>query len=1366
MSHLKVLCHDAKELKCRQRFGTSDPYVVFLVRQGNMKQKATTVVRKNTLTPAWKQEFDFEDVDFKHATLRVDVMNKCRLRKDDVLGSVSIPLADLGGGCEQWYPLDQGGQIRLGLQANLAAQEAVAAIEATLSPSTAAAADPGKGRRKKTKEELFQEALDALKAALEKGAMAQGDFDVALRRLHGEFVGPSPLPETMQWLNHLLEVLWPHVDAFTKDLMKSTVEPAIHEAVGSKKFSFKRVNLGARPPQIGPVKCDPCPGGIQLHIGIAYHSEVDVLLEMPLCSVGVKDIRFVGTLSVFMRPLLDEPPFVGGVEVCFANPPTVDLDFLGVGNVADMPGVAGTIRDAIDSAIASACVVPNRIAVPLAPLSAGIDLAALRCPKPEGALVITAVAATNLEAADTKSSDPYVKIRIGASTWKGPVIKSSLNPVWRKDNTAQFVVYTLEQNVEIDVFDYDSASVDDHLGGVRNMPVEWLIKQPGGRVNLQLTRPGKIIEGRLTLQYQWLTLAEMPDMDGDGAAVAPFGCLLAAQIDSLAGLPGSGLNDPFQIRVRVPTEGRMFRGDPSPSTAAGTADPAESGGGGEAAGEQVLKLAVTGKEHAAIADAVDLTPELVKECLEVGEDAKKRQAWCSKATACLEQREAARTPHWHHISHTVMPGTGGMVALELVDSKGATLSSLKRPVALQPDAVVCDAGPFTLRMPDGFKSVELNASLRLFALIPQDPPPFPDSSRVIKGPAAAAAGDDSDDDEPSTGCDRKDALRRALRKRALSQGDYVTLLQKLDGKDPEAAGLAETLEWINKTLKVLWPHISAFVRTTCIDTVQPQIQQAVPAIGSSIHFERCSLGDAPLALGPISVRTIGAGTEWEDDDGLEISLGITFDSSVDIKINSAVAAVGVKDLKFRGTAAVVLRAFHKEPPFFGGLEVCFANPPAIDMDLLGVGNVAELPGINGIVRGIIDDVIASQVVIPHRIGVSLNKEVVSQAQLSFPQPEGVMRLTLVKADGLAAADTAIIGQGTSDPYVMAYVGSQNWKSPVMSSTCDPVWTDDNVKDFVVYSKTQWVRFMVYDYDTIGKDDHLGEVRDAEVRRLLAEGTSSLQLTDSKGAPVQGTMTVSARWLELTQQPSEGPAGCLFSVRADTITGLPESVWKRAPYIVRARVKGAEKKTNPGTSNPDEQVDPEKLRHTVKRLLAEEMEPAQVANTLDISEDLVSESKKLDGDGAELFRQPQSRLQEDLAYVEAMKERGLPHLEKAEKALREEIAGTSQMAKRVSTWDQTAKKSVEDAMAARAPHFHQILYLLSAAGETTVEIELLDKDGAKVLGTCSCTPKAHADPAAAGPGARVTQVSGPFVFDGEVKGAKLEGCVVLRGLRET
>ena len=105
--------------------------------------------------------------------------------------------------------------------------------------------------------------------------------------------------------------------------------------------------------KLGPVtcRCTGCyyedrynsDGGVVFQSGLEYHSDCEIVLATKLATGGAASLDVAGTLSVLLRPLHGEaPPFVGGVEVLFTNPPVMNLDFEGIGNLADLPGASST----------------------------------------------------------------------------------------------------------------------------------------------------------------------------------------------------------------------------------------------------------------------------------------------------------------------------------------------------------------------------------------------------------------------------------------------------------------------------------------------------------------------------------------------------------------------------------------------------------------------------------------------------------------------------------------------------------------------------------------------------------------------------------------------------------------------------------------------------------------------------------------------------------------------------------------------------------------------------------------------------------------------------------------------------------------
>ncbi len=66
-----------------------------------------------------------------------------------------------------------------------------------------------------------------------------------------------------------------------------------------------------------------------------------------------------------MKPLIDDIPIVGGIQLFFLKPPFLDFDLGGVASILDLPGLNGMLKDAIHEQIALNLILPNKVAIVL-----------------------------------------------------------------------------------------------------------------------------------------------------------------------------------------------------------------------------------------------------------------------------------------------------------------------------------------------------------------------------------------------------------------------------------------------------------------------------------------------------------------------------------------------------------------------------------------------------------------------------------------------------------------------------------------------------------------------------------------------------------------------------------------------------------------------------------------------------------------------------------------------------------------------------------------------------------------------------------------------------------------------------------------
>uniref|UniRef100_A0A8V5GSF3 Uncharacterized protein n=1 Tax=Melopsittacus undulatus TaxID=13146 RepID=A0A8V5GSF3_MELUD len=325
----------------------------------------------------------------------------------------------------------------------------------------------------------------ARERALSAAARLQRDEEAAVRaaakRLglsNGELPAWVSFPdvERAEWLNKVLAQAWPFFGQFMEKLLQAQVAPAIRASSPHlQSFTFTRVDMGEKPLRVLGICSHPGAHKKQilLDLNISYVGDIciDVEVKKFFCKAGVKGMQLHGTLRIILEPLLGDVPIVGALSMFFIRRPTLDINWTGMTNLLDIPGLSSLSDAVLMDAIASFLVLPNRLLVPLVP-----DLpeaAELRSPVPRGALRVQLRAARGLRSKDRflgglleSRSDPYAELRVGTQGVRSRVVRSDLDPVW--DELHEFVVHE-----------------------VPGQELEWFPLQEGG-------------QGRLHLRLEWL----------------------------------------------------------------------------------------------------------------------------------------------------------------------------------------------------------------------------------------------------------------------------------------------------------------------------------------------------------------------------------------------------------------------------------------------------------------------------------------------------------------------------------------------------------------------------------------------------------------------------------------------------------------------------------------------------------------------------------------------------------------------------------------------------------------------------------------------------------------------------------------------
>ncbi|XP_036719993.1 extended synaptotagmin-2 isoform X5 [Balaenoptera musculus] len=364
-----------------------------------------------------------------------------------------------------------------------------------------------------------------------------------------------PDTERAEWLNKTVKHMWPFICQFIEKLFRETIEPAVRGAhTHLSTFSFTRVDVGQQPLRINGVKVytenvDKRQIILDLQISFVGNCEIDLEIKRYFCRAGVQSIQIHGTMRVILEPLIGDMPLVGALSIFFLRKPLLEINWTGLTNLLDIPGLNGLSDTIILDIISNYLVLPNRITVPLV---SEVQIAQLRFPIPKGVLRIHFIEAQDLQEKDTYlkglvkgKSDPYGVIRVGNQIFQSKVIKENLSPKWNEVYEA--LVYEHPgQELEIELFDEDPDK-DDFLG---SLMID-LIEVEKERLLDEWFTLDEVLRGKLHLKLEWLTL--MPDAsnlekvltdiraDKDQANDGLSSSLLILYLDSARNLPSNPL---------------------------------------------------------------------------------------------------------------------------------------------------------------------------------------------------------------------------------------------------------------------------------------------------------------------------------------------------------------------------------------------------------------------------------------------------------------------------------------------------------------------------------------------------------------------------------------------------------------------------------------------------------------------------------------------------------------------------------------------------------------------------------------------------------------------------------------------------------
>ncbi|KAL1959289.1 hypothetical protein VTO42DRAFT_2476 [Malbranchea cinnamomea] len=364
-------------------------------------------------------------------------------------------------------------------------------------------------------------------------------FEWESEKLRGKTATANLIPESVEWINTLLETLWgllnPDMFASVADTLEDVMQASVPSVIENVRVAeldqgtnpFRLLSLRALPSSEAQdlekamrkyhqeTKSDQEAAAIEeggghynLECSFAYHAKPALTSSQKAANMHMLLVMYLGVKGLFGVPLpifveliefvatirlriqfAPQPPFAKNVTFSLMGLPHVragctPMFRTGV-NILNLPLISNFVNYAIGAA-ASLYVAPKSMSIDLDMLLQGDDI--LKDTLAMGVLWIRIHRAIGLSKQDKRGSvgggsDPYINIsfsKYGKPMYCTRVICDDLNPVW-EESCALLVTPELikaDEQLSVELWDSDRNTADDIVGKIE-VSMQKMIQHPG-----------------------------------------------------------------------------------------------------------------------------------------------------------------------------------------------------------------------------------------------------------------------------------------------------------------------------------------------------------------------------------------------------------------------------------------------------------------------------------------------------------------------------------------------------------------------------------------------------------------------------------------------------------------------------------------------------------------------------------------------------------------------------------------------------------------------------------------------------------------------------------------------------------------------
>jgi len=307
----------------------------------------------------------------------------------------------------------------------------------------------------------------AERAALFSRQAASGNVGSSIQQFPVWAVFPDK--ERAESFNRIFEQIWPFLNSVVWNTLLSKESTLDKFGININKDG---VSLGLIPPRITGIKVydeqtSRIRKEIMMDVDFLYAGDLELFFTFKGFPVGISDIYLKGMVRIVLKPLLQEIPVFGGIQIYCLEAPEIEYNMSGIANCLELPGLELIFDNAIIEKVKSLIVFPNKIYLPLVDSLAKQEL---RCPDTAGVLRVKIICANNLHhrtgfwSVFNAERSPYAVLTLGPTSFRLPTRSHTSNPHW--DITHDFPLEEVEgQELFIELYDEVHGMRHDKLLG-------------------------------------------------------------------------------------------------------------------------------------------------------------------------------------------------------------------------------------------------------------------------------------------------------------------------------------------------------------------------------------------------------------------------------------------------------------------------------------------------------------------------------------------------------------------------------------------------------------------------------------------------------------------------------------------------------------------------------------------------------------------------------------------------------------------------------------------------------------------------------------------------------------------------------------